>query len=167
MDARDFYKFVPSIAKRTTARRLDIRKIREVCDADAADGFDPTVCLPQSRYEPQRMFEELLAIVRERITDTAAAGVGREDPDRQPRRSAADPGGPAQSSRLRGRLAGTHLERDADGDLPGRQVRRYYDELEPPLDKSMAVAGAILHDSASSASWSSGPTARSTRPAGR
>ena len=34
-----------------------------------ADGFDPTALLPQSRYEPQQMFDELQAIVRERITD--------------------------------------------------------------------------------------------------
>ena len=66
-----FYKVRAVYRETNYGPQLDIRKIREVCEADAADGFDPTVCLPQSRYEPQRMFEEMLAIVRERITDTA------------------------------------------------------------------------------------------------
>ncbi len=119
-----FYKVRAVYRETNYGPQLDIRKIREVCDADAADGFDPTVCLPQSRYEPQRMFEEMLADRPRADHRHGPAGVGREDPARQPRRAAADPGGPAQSSRLRGRLAGTHVERDADGDLPGRQVRR-------------------------------------------
>jgi len=35
--------------------QLDIRKIRETIDADAADGFDPSFCLPRSRFDPQEM----------------------------------------------------------------------------------------------------------------
>ena len=27
--------------------------------ADAADGFDPLICLPQSRFEPRQMLDEL------------------------------------------------------------------------------------------------------------
>ena len=161
-----FYKVRAVYRETNYGPQLDIRKIREVCDADAADGFDPTICQPQSRYEPQRMFDEMLVIVRERITDAAAAGVGREDPHRQPRRVAADPGGPAQSSRLRGRLAGAHLERDADGDLPGRQVRRVLRRAASRRWTSRWPWPArSCTTSASSASWSSGPTARSTRPA--
>ncbi len=64
-----FYKVRAVYRETNYGPQLDLRKIREVCDADAADGFDPTICRPQSRYEPQRMFEEMLIIVRERITD--------------------------------------------------------------------------------------------------
>jgi 3'-5' exoribonuclease len=64
-----FYKVRAVYRETNYGPQLDIRKIREVCDADAADGFDPTMCLPQSRFDPQRMYDELLAIIRERITD--------------------------------------------------------------------------------------------------
>ena len=57
-----FYKVRAVYRETNYGPQLDIRKIREVCDADAADGFDPTMCLPQSRFEPQAMFDELLAI---------------------------------------------------------------------------------------------------------
>ena len=116
-----FYKVRAVYRETNYGPQLDIRKIREVCDADAADGFDPTVCLPHSRYEPQRMFEELLVIVRERIIDTALRALV-EKILIDNRGVAADPGSPAQSSCLRGRLARAHVERDADGDLPGPQL---------------------------------------------
>ncbi len=49
--------------------QLEIRKIRGVCDADAADGFSPAMCQPQTRFDREQMFAELVAIARERIDD--------------------------------------------------------------------------------------------------
>ena len=49
--------------------QLDIRKIREVNDADAADGFEPTMFLPRSRFDPAEMFAELVSIARTHIAD--------------------------------------------------------------------------------------------------
>ena len=70
------------------------------------------------------MFEEMLAIVRERISDTALRALvekilidNRDD-------LLKIPAARHNHHALRGGLVGTHLERDADGDLSGRQVCR-------------------------------------------
>ena len=62
-----FYKLRAVYRETNYGPQLDIRKIREVIEADAADGFDPALCLPQSRLDPQAMFAQLTAIVAEQI----------------------------------------------------------------------------------------------------
>ncbi|KKK73313.1 hypothetical protein LCGC14_2895070 [marine sediment metagenome] len=66
-----FYKIRAVYRESDYGPQLDIRRIREVNDADAADGFDPAMCLPQSRFDPVEMFDELLEIVRGQIADPA------------------------------------------------------------------------------------------------
>lgn len=125
---------------------MDIRKIREVCDTDAADGFDPTICLRQSRYEPQRMFEEMLVIVRERITDTALrALVEKVLIDNRNDLLVIPAARHNHHAFVAGWLEHT-LSVTRTVIYLADKYAEYYDELEPPLDKSMAVAGAILHD---------------------
>jgi 3'-5' exoribonuclease len=62
-----FYKLRAVYQETNFGPQLEIRKIREVVDADAADGFDPNLCLPRSRFDPQQMFGELLTIARQHI----------------------------------------------------------------------------------------------------
>jgi 3'-5' exoribonuclease len=141
-----FYKVRAVYRETNYGPQLDIRKIREVCDADAADGFDPTMCLPQSRFDPQQMYEELLAIVCEKITDTALRALvekilidNRNELLRIPaarHNHHAFVAGWLEHTRSVTQTVVYLVEKYAD----------YYDDLEPPLDKSMAVAGAILHD---------------------
>ena len=141
-----FYKVRAVYRETNYGPQLDLRKIREVCAADAADGFSPTGCLPQSRYEPQRMFEELLLIVRQRISDMALRALvekilvdNRDDLLRIP----------AARHNHHAFVAGW-LEHTLSVTRTviylADKYAEYYDELEPPLDKSMAVSGAILHD---------------------
>ena len=141
-----FYKVRAVYRETNYGPQLDLRKIREVCDADAADGFDPTICRPQSRYEPQRMFEEMLVIVRERINDTALRALVEKiliDNRAELLRI------PAARHNHHAFTAGW-LEHTLSVTRTviylADKYAEYYDELEPPLDKSMAVAGAILHD---------------------
>ncbi|MEI8375674.1 MAG: HD domain-containing protein [Planctomycetota bacterium] len=141
-----FYKVRAVYRETNYGPQLDLRKIREVCDADAADGFNPAVCQPQSRYEPQRMFEEMLLIVRERITDTALQSLVEriliDNRDELLRIPAARHN---HHAFVAGWLEHT-LSVTRTVIYLADKYAEYYDELEPPLDKSMAVAGAILHD---------------------
>jgi 3'-5' exoribonuclease len=141
-----FYKVRAVYRETNYGPQIDIRKIREAGAADAADGFNPTLCLPQSRYEPQRMFEEMLVIVRERITDAALRALvekilldNRDDLLRIP-----------AARHNHHAFAAGWLEHTLSVTRTviylADKYAEYYDELEPPLDKSMAVAGAILHD---------------------
>ena len=38
-------------------------------EGDQKDGFDPLMCLPASRFDPEQMFAELVAIAKEQIQD--------------------------------------------------------------------------------------------------
>ena len=130
VDCRDrwtpgvFYKLRAVYQETNFGPQLEIRKIREVVEADAADGFDPTLCLPRSRFDPQQMFDELLAIARQQIGNAALRQLVESLLDGQPRGAADASGRAAEPSRLRRRAAGAHAERHPHVRLPGRQVRR-------------------------------------------
>ena len=153
-----FYKVRAVYRETNYGPQLDIRKIREVVEADAADGFDPTLCLPQSRFEPQQMFEEMLAIVRERITDAPLRALVEkillDNRDELLRIPAARHNHHA----FVGRLAGTHAERDADVVYLADKYAEYYPEHEAAAGQADGRGRRrSCTTSASSASWSSGP----------
>ena len=141
-----FYKVRAVYRETNYGPQLDIRKIRAVCEADAADGFNPTACQARSRYEPQRMFEEMLVVVREKITDTALRTLVEkvliDNRDGLLRIPAARHN---HHAFVAGWLEHT-LSVTRTVIYLADKYAEYYDDLEPPLDKAMAVAGAILHD---------------------
>ena len=118
-----FYKVRAVYRETNFGPQLEIRKIREVVEADAADGFDPNACQPQSRFDPEQMFEELMAIVRERIDQPALRQLVESISHKISQGNFDVSGRPAQSSCFCRRIAGTHLERDANLHFSGRQIR--------------------------------------------
>jgi 3'-5' exoribonuclease len=141
-----FYKLRALFRETNYGPQLDIRKIREVVEADAADGFDPWMCMPQSRFEPAGMFAELSALVRSEI-----------------------PAGPLQATVLA--LLDAHREQLLTHPAARRHHHAFvagllehvlsvtrtcvfladkyaekYNDMQPPLDRGMVVAGAVLHD---------------------
>ena len=59
--AGTFYKIRAVFRQTKYGPQLDIRKIREVTESDSSDGFDPWMCLAQSRFPPDAMFEAFIA----------------------------------------------------------------------------------------------------------
>lgn len=55
----EFYKLRAKVQQTNFGPQLEIRRIRPVADADAKDGFDPKMCLPASRFDPDQMFSTL------------------------------------------------------------------------------------------------------------
>ena len=141
-----FYKIRGVYRETNYGPQLDIRKIRETCDADADDGFDPAMCLPRSRFDPQQMFDDLMDIVRARIDSPPLRALvefilteNREAVLRMPaarHNHHAFVGGLLEHTLSVTRSAVFLTDKYAD----------YYPEMNPPLDRSMAVAGAVLHD---------------------
>jgi 3'-5' exoribonuclease len=125
---------------------LDVRKIREVCEADAADGFDPTMCLPQSRFEPARMFEELLTIVRERIEDAALRALVETVLAENRAALLRMPAARHNHHAFVGGLLEHTLSVTRSCIFLADKYAEYYSEMKPPLDRALVVAGAILHD---------------------
>ena len=141
-----FYKLRAVYRETNFGPQLEIHKIRETTDADAADGFDPAMCRPQSRFDPQAMFDELLTIASEQIGDTPLGplveSILRAHHDELLQAPAARHNHHAYAAGLLEHTLSVtrtclHLaEKYAD----------YYPDMTPPLDRGMVVAGAILHD---------------------
>ncbi len=119
-----FYKLRATYQETNFGPQLEIRKIREVVDADAADGFDPTLCLPRSRFDPEQMLQELLTIAQERIGNRVLRQLVESLLTGNREALLTLSGRAAEPPRLRRRAAGAHAERHPHLHLPGRQVRR-------------------------------------------
>jgi 3'-5' exoribonuclease len=141
-----FYKVRGVYRETSYGPQLDVRKIREVCEADAADGFDPTMCLPQSRFEPARMFEELLTIVRERIEDAALRALVETVLAENRAALLRMPAARHNHHAFVGGLLEHTLSVTRSCIFLADKYAEYYSEMKPPLDRALVVAGAILHD---------------------
>ncbi len=141
-----FYKVRAVYRETNYGPQLDIRKIREVVDADAADGFDAAMCLPQSRYDPRQMFDELLGIAAEQISSAPLRALV-ESILRAHRESLLRI--PAARHNHHAFVAGwlEHtLSVTQTAVYLAEKYARAYPDLKPPLDRGMVAAGAILHD---------------------
>jgi 3'-5' exoribonuclease len=126
--------------------QLDIKKIRPVTAADAADGFDPLMCLPQSRFSPTEMFDEMLGLARQRIGDAKlrelVADILLTNRDTLLMLPAA--------TRKQHAFIGGYLEHVLSVAQTAALLADKYDALypdfRPPLNKDLVVAGALLHD---------------------
>jgi 3'-5' exoribonuclease len=126
--------------------QLEIRKIREVVAGDAADGFDPGLFQPRSRFNPEVMFAELLDLARQRI---ASAALRRLVETLLTNNRAALLTHPAARRNHHAYLAGLlehSLSVARSCVFLADRYAEYYPEMNPPLDKDLVVAGAILHD---------------------
>lgn len=125
--------------------QLDIQKIRETCAADAADGFDPLMCLPQSRHDPRALFEELLALVEAEIPGPLGrltAGILQEH-------RAALLQLPAAVHHHHAYVGGFLEHALSVGQACAHLAGKYaalYPDLSPALDRGLTVAGGVLHD---------------------
>ncbi|MCH8043996.1 MAG: HD domain-containing protein [Planctomycetes bacterium] len=126
--------------------QLDIRKIRPASDADAADGFDPNMLLPRSRFDAEEMFDELRALAERHIENAElrdlVCDILSDNKD-------ALLGLPA-ATRNHHAFVGGWLEHVLSVTRTCVFLAEKYDEqypdMQPPLNTSLVVAGGILHD---------------------
>jgi 3'-5' exoribonuclease len=140
------YKLRAVYRESTYGPQLDIRKIRPATDADAADGFDPAMFLPRSRFDSVAMFDALAGLAAAEIADPPlrklVGGILTANRSRLLSLAAA--------TRNHHAFAGGWLEHVlcvtrtclwlAD------RYRDHYPDMQPPLDRDLVVAGGILHD---------------------
>ncbi len=140
------YKLRALYRETTYGPQLDIKKIRPVNDEDHAEGFDPWMCLPRSRYDSQKMFDELLEIAAERITDkelrSLVVGIYKDNHEALLALPAA--------TRNHHAYIGGYLEHVLSVTKTAMYLADkyddYYDDQQPRLSKELVVAGAMLHD---------------------
>ncbi|MFH1264449.1 MAG: HD domain-containing protein [Planctomycetota bacterium] len=161
-----FYKLRAVYRETNYGPQLEIRKIRETVGADAADGFDPSACLPSTRFDPQAMFAELVQIAEEHVEDAAlrrlVVAILRGNREKLLECAAA--------RRHHHAFSGGLLEHTLSVTrnalfLAGKYAGDYPD-MRPPLNKSLVVAGAILHDVGKVRELEQAPTGTSYTPEG-
>lgn len=173
VDCRDywtpgkFYKLRAVYRESNYGPQLDIRKIREAVETDREDGFDPAMCCASSRFDGDTMFAELTDIAKSRIEDGGLRNLVLVlleeyravllEAFAAKRHHHAFTGGLLEHMLSVTRNAIFLADRYAD----------YYAELVPPLDKSLVIAGAILHDIGKVRELEAGPAGAEYTTAGQ
>jgi 3'-5' exoribonuclease len=162
----EFYKLRASIQSTNFGPQLEIRKIRPVEEGDRDEGFDPAMCLAASRFDPEQMFAELVAIAEERIGDKPlrqlVVDILREH--HEPLLSL-----PA-ATRNHHAFVGGYLEHVLNVSRTcaylADKYAQLYPDLEPPLDTDVVIAAAVLHDVGKFRELAMGPTGAEYTAAG-
>ena len=141
-----FYKLRALYRETSYGPQLEIRRIREVNETDADDGFDPAMCRPQSRFAPQEMFDQLLAVAREKIENPAVRKLVESILAANRDEVLTCPAARHYHHAFAGGLLEHTLSVTRTCVFLAEKYAEYYPQMEPPLDKSLVVAGAILHD---------------------
>ena len=142
----EFYKLRAVYQETSFGPQLEIRKIREVVEADAADGFDPTLCLPRSRFDPQQMFDQLLAIAKQSIANATLRQLVESLLTGNHEALLRHPAARRNHHAYVGGLLEHTLSVTRTCVYLAGKYSEYYPEMKPPLDKDLVVAGGILHD---------------------
>ncbi len=141
-----FYKLRAVYRETNYGPQLDVKKIREVIEADSADGFDPLMCLAQSRFNSEEMFAELVLIAETRIENVAIRELVIAILMKNRELLLCLPA----ATRNHHAFVGGYLEHVLSVTrtcaMLADKYDAYYPDMRPRLDKGLAVAGGILHD---------------------
>lgn len=142
----EFYKVRCRYFENQYGPHLEIEKIRPVEDADRKEGFDPGDFFRTTRFDPERMFAELVTLAEREITDAPlrqlTVGLLNDHAELIQRMAAAA----NHHHAFRGGFVEHILSVTRTALYLAAKYQGYYPDMRPPLSKSLVVAGAILHD---------------------
>jgi 3'-5' exoribonuclease len=126
--------------------QLEIKKIRPVEDADSRDGFDPLMCQPTSLFDPVEMFAELMNIVEARISDAPLRQLVTDILEQHREELLTLPAARHNHHAFIGGFLEHVLNVARSCCHLADKYAELYSELNPPLNKDVIIAGAVLHD---------------------
>jgi 3'-5' exoribonuclease len=141
-----FYKARAFYRETKYGPQLDLRAIREATEDDRTAGFDPDMCLPRSRFQPEAMFHELTSIVTERIRDETVRDLVVRILNVNRPAILVLPAATHNHHAFVGGFLEHVLSVTKTCIYLAEKYAELYPELDPPLDVDLAVAGAVLHD---------------------
>jgi 3'-5' exoribonuclease len=141
-----FYKVRAVYRDTNYGPQLDLRKIREVCTADHADGFSPAMCLAQTRFDAKLMFAELVATAKERIADAPLRDLVLHLLEQNSKPLLTLPAATHNHHAFVGGWLEHVLSVTRTCVYLADKYDDYYPDMRPRLNKGLVVAGAILHD---------------------
>jgi len=162
----EFYKLRATYRETNYGPQLDIRKIRPVTQSDHDDGFDPLMCQPRSRFDPEAMFGELLTLIEEQIEDVALAALVTHLLTENRAEFMTFPAARRNHHAYAAGLLEHTLSVTRTSLQLAEKYQDYYSDMQPPLSKDLVVAGAILHDIGKLREYDVGPQGAEYGPAG-
>ncbi len=142
----EFYKLRAQYRETNYGPQLEIRKIRAITPDDEAEGFDPAMCLPQSRFDPVQMFDELTDLVKQSTEDEQLVefvlAILQEHRETLLLLAAAKHN---HHAHVGGFLEHVLSVAKTCEYLADKYIDMYPD-MQPPLDKGLVVVGGVLHD---------------------
>ncbi|MBI1829996.1 MAG: HD domain-containing protein, partial [Planctomycetes bacterium] len=131
---------------KTYGPQIDIAQIRPVGDADRFDGFDPMQFVDRTRYDVDAMYQELWNVAEASIGDTALRRLVLTILERQKSQIKQVPATQKHFYPFAGGLLEHVLSVTNTCIHLADKYVAHYPDLEPPLNRDLVVAGAILHD---------------------
>ena len=147
--------------------QLELHAIRPIGPDDESDGYDSALLYEWSRFDPDESFSVILKVLDKYVVDPSLNRLTRsillDNEVAFKRMPAAEnlhhpfSGGLVEHIRSVARMAASMAD----------HYSRYYSELNPPLNKDLIVAGAILHDIGKIKEFEYDETGARYTPAGR
>ncbi|MEX0586342.1 MAG: HD domain-containing protein [Pirellulales bacterium] len=141
-----FYKLRAVYRDTNYGPQLELRKVRATTDADAADGFDPMMLLPRSRFDPAAMYAELTALAADHIVDAGLRALVLDLLTRHREQLLVWTAARHNHHAFIGGFLEHTLSVTRTCVYLAQKYDDYYPNLQPRLDQGLVVAGAILHD---------------------
>ena len=142
----EFYKLRAQYRETNYGPQLEIRKIRSITEEDTAEGFDPAMCLPCSRFKPQEMFDELVALVEQSIDDEPLAALVFAILKENHETLLTLPAAKFNHHAHVGGFLEHVLSVTRSCIYLADKYAQLYPDMQPPLHKGLVIAGGALHD---------------------
>jgi 3'-5' exoribonuclease len=162
-----FYKLRCRYTENQYGPQVDIDRIREANDDDAAEGFDPGEFVTASRFDPEQMYGELMGIVETQIDDSGVRQLVAEILTENADAIRNHPAASRNHHAFRAGFLEHVLSVTRTAVYLADKYRDYYPDMQPPLSKSLVVAGAVLHDIGKLVELVDQPQGATYSPAGR
>lgn len=141
-----FYKMRAVRRETKYGPQLEIHRIREVAEQDREDGFDPLMCLPQSRFPPEELFRRLETLIQSEIkTESILKLVSLLLQEYRSSLLTLPAARSHHHAYVGGWLEHTLSVTETCVFLADKYIELYPD-MTPPLDRDLVIAGAVLHD---------------------
>ncbi len=141
-----FLKVRGQFAKTDYGEQFKLGRARLATEADRKDGFDPAEFVRASRFNPEDMFRALCDLAEEHVADVPLRKLVLRTLERYAEQLKRIPA----ARHMHHAVLGGYLEHVLSVTKTvihlADKYREYYSDLDPPISKSVAVAGAVLHD---------------------
>lgn len=141
-----FYKVRGRYFENQFGPQFELEKIRPVDDSDRSAGFDPADFHASSRFDRVQMLADLRQLATDHITDLPLRRLVVGILDRHAEQLRDMAAAAHHHHAYRGGFLEHILSVTRTALYLAEKYRDQYPDLEPPLSKSLVVAGAILHD---------------------